>query len=408
MFLRAFTAVLMSALFLVPPAWSQVSPESAEKYNAGQDMFKKRRYQDALVAFEEAVKLDAKNAQGYRGMAKTYLKLRNYPQAVESFQMAVGVKPDYLEAYYELGQLQLTTLREYEKAQSTFQSILEMDPDFQEGKVRDLLKAAYVKQGSNYHRQKNFKKAAAQYENAAQLDPTDATVFYNLGLANRFSRNYTKARNAFSTATDLNSKYAKAHRALGHLYRITKKNSQAIRSYGKAIDSDPGCKDKRNIYAYISLGKVYTTTKQASKAVAILQKAVTVSPKKNKAKVYIALGFAHAQRKHFKSAVSAFTQALKFDGRNAEAQYRLASAHFELKNYQNALNAARKATGSSKFRVPAHVIMGDVYDAWRPDGWKEKAIDNYKKGLKDRRNKKYCEDKIDRIINPMGEEVEGE
>ena len=408
MFLRALAAVLMSAMFLVPPAWSQVSPESAEKYNAGQDMFKKRRYQDALVAFEEAVKLDAKNAQACRGMAKTYQKLRNYPQAVESFQMAVGVKPDYLEAYYELGQLQLTTLREYEKAQSSFQSILEMDPDFQEGKVRDLLKAAYVKQGSNYHNQKNYKKAAAQYENATQLDPTDATVFYNLGLANRSARNYTKARDAFSDAIDLDPKYAKAHRALGDLYRITKKNSQAIRSYGKAIESDPGCKDKRNIYAYISLSKVYTTTKQAGKAVATLKKAVTVSPKKSKAKVYIALGFAHSQRKHFKSAVSSFTQALKFGGRNAEAQYRLASAHFELKNYQNALNAARKATGSSKFRVPAHVIIGDVYDAWRPDGWKEKAIENYKKGLNDRRNKKYCEDKIERIINPMGEEVEGE
>ena len=408
MLLRVFTAVVLSVVLLVQPAWTQVSPESAEKYNAGQDLFKKRRYQDALAAFEDAVKLDAKNAQAYRGMAKTYQKLRNYPQAVESFQMAVGVKPDYVEAYYELGQLQLTTLREYEKAQSSFQSLLEVNPDFQEGKVRDLLKAAYVKHGSGYHRQKNYKKAAAQYENATQLDPTDATVFYNLGLAHRSARNYTKARNAFTTATDLNPKYAKAHRALGDLYRITKKNSQAIRSYKKAIDSDPSCKVKSTIHAYINLGKVYTSTKQAAKAVTMLQKAVTVSPKNRKAKVYIALGFAHTQRKHFKSAVSAFTQALKFDGRNSEAQYRLASAHFELKNYQNALNAARKATGSSKFRVPAHVLMGDVFDAWRPDGWKEKAIANYKKGLKDRRNKKYCEDKIDRILNPMGEEVEGE
>jgi|GEM_PF-1048829 tetratricopeptide (TPR) repeat protein len=408
MSLRVLTAIILSLLFSVPPAWTQVSPESAEKYNAGQDMFKKRRYQDALGAFEEAVKLDAKNAQAYRGMAKTYQKLRNYPAAVESFQKAVKVKPDYLEALYELGELQITVLKEYENAQSSFQSILEVDPNFQEGKVKDLLKAAYVRQGSSYHRQKNYKKAASQYENATQLDPTDASVFYNLGLAHRSARNYTLARDAFATAVDLDPKYAKGHRALGDLYRITKKNSNAIRSYQKAIDSDPACKDKRNIYSYISLAKVYTSTKQADKAVVTLNKAVTVSPKNYKAKVYIALGFAHAQRKHFKSAVSAYTQALKFDGRNAEAQYRLASAQFELKNYQNALNAARKATGSSKFRVPAHVIMGDVYDAWRPDGWKEKAIANYKKGLGDRRNKKYCEDKIERIKNPMGEEVGGE
>ena len=105
--------------------------------------------------------------------------------------------------------------------------------------------------------------------------------------------------------------------------------------------------------------------------------------------------------RNYKSAVSAYRQALALNSRDSEAQYRVAVAYFELKQYQNALNNARRATSSSTFGVPAHVIIGDVYDAWRPQGWKEKAIRSYQKGLGDRKFKKYCEDKIDRIKNPV-------
>ena len=85
----------------------------------------------------------------------------------------------------------------------------------------------------------------------------------------------------------------------------------------------------------------------------------------------------------------------------------LAAALFELKNYDAAIASAKHALGSSRFRVPANVIIADAYEGLKQDGWKELAIAHYKKGLKDRRYQKYCEDKIDRILNPMGQ-TEGE
>ena len=54
---------MFSLSVLVAGSALAVSPESAEKYNAGQELFKKRRYQEALGAFEEAVKSDGTNAQ---------------------------------------------------------------------------------------------------------------------------------------------------------------------------------------------------------------------------------------------------------------------------------------------------------------------------------------------------------
>ncbi len=395
---------LLLCFLVFQPAWAQVAPESAEKYNDGQALFEKRRYQQALQAFEDAVKLDGNNAQAFRGMAKTYQKLKDTDKAISNFKMATVVKPDYVEAHYELGNLYYN-LKKYKDAQTSFKAVLNLDADFQDGGARKLLKAAYARQGSDYLSRKNYRKAIGEYENATQLDPTDGTNFYNLGLAARFARKIKQAEEAFATAVELNPRYAKAHRQLGDLYRVTKRNSRAIRSYKRAIDSDPNCKDKKNINAYRSLALVYNRTKQHLKAVATLRNAVAVAPtKKDKVKVYAALGHSHAQGKNYQSAVSAYRQALALNSRDSEAQYRAAVAYFELKQYQNALNHARRVVSSRKYGVPAYVIIGDVYDAWRPQGWKGKAIQNYQKGLRDRKFKKYCEDKIDRIKNPMDTE----
>ncbi len=392
---------LLLGLPFCQPAWAQVAPESAEKYNAGQALFEKRRYQQALQAFEDAVKLDGNNAQAYRGMAKTYQKLKDSEKAIANFRMATTVKADYVEAHYELGNL-FFNLRRYNDAQEAFKAVLNLDGNFQNGNARNLLKGAYSRQGREYLLRKNYRKAIEEYENATQLDPTDATNFYNLGLAARNARKIKQAETAFTTAVELNPTYAKAHRQLGDLYRLTKRSSRAIRSYGKAIDSDPNCKDRKNINAYRSLAVVYNQTKQHSKAVSILRKGVAVAPtKRDKVRIYTALGYSHALGKNYKSAVSAYQQALALDSRDSEARYRAAVAYFELKQYQNALNYARRAARDRRFGVPAYVIMGDVYDAWRPQGWKEKAIQNYSRGLRDRKFKKYCEDKIDRIKNPV-------
>ncbi len=385
---------LLLVLLVASSAPAQVSPESAEKYVEGQGLFKKRRYQEALGLFEEAIKLDGKNAQAYRAMGLTYKKLRNYPKAMESLQMAVTIKPDYASAYYDLGQIQYQALEKYEDAQSSFKQVLEIDPAFEDGRAREYLKAACVKQGRAHYKQRNYRKAAREYEDACQLDPSDALSFYNLGLAYRKARNYKEAVESLTTAIDLNPHYGKALRALGDLYRDTKKNSLAIKTYRKAIESEP-----ENATAYRSLSIVYVRSKQPDKAIQILRRAAKVAPKDSK--VQSALGYAQMQKKDFKSAIKSYQLSLSLNGNNPQAHYRLADAYLEAKQYQRAMLSARKAL-RSKFSVPANVILGDAYAGLRPEGWKGKAISHYEKGLKDRRYQKYCEDKIDRIVNPMG------
>ena len=110
------------------------------------------------------------------------------------------------------------------------------------------------------------------------------------------------------------------------------------------------------------------------------------------------MGKAYFDARQYKSSVAAYRKALRIKN-TAEANYRITEPYFGLKQYQNAIIHANKALSSSKWRVAANVILGDCY---RELGQKEKAIAHYKKGVNNRQYKKYCEDQIDRILNPMG------
>jgi len=406
--------VLTLCLFLAVAASAQVSPESAQKYQEGQELFKKRRYEDALKTFDEAVKLDADNAQAYQAMGLTYQKLRRWEDAVEAHGMAASVKADYAAAYYAVGQVRFQRLRQFEEAQKSFKQVLEIDPGFQEGKARAYLKAAYVKQGGLYFRGKNYRSAVVQYENASQLDPSDASVFYNLGLAQKAARNSRRAREALQTAVDLDPKHTKAYKSLGDIYKDIQQYRNATRSYNKAIQIEPGYMD-----AYLSLAEIYIEkTKQPAKAVSALRKAVAVpladitayykkaksraKPKEKLSDAYMNLGYAYAKQKKFQSAVANYRKALEITPKDAFINYRLSEAYLESEQYQRAINAARKSFSSRKYGIPSHIVAANAYEALKPEGWKDRAISHYKKGLADRRYKKHCEDKIDRINNPMG------
>ena len=112
----------------------------------------------------------------------------------------------------------------------------------------------------------------------------------------------------------------------------------------------------------------------------------------------VALGKAYSDAKQYQNAIANYKKALTIK-ESAEGNYRISVAYFETKQYQSSIASANKALSSRDWAVRAHVILGDCY---RELGEKEKAVEHYKKGTTDRIYKKYCEDQIDRILNPMG------
>ena len=87
----------------------------------------KANYAEAIDDFNEAIRLvpDFANAFNNRGVA--YRNMGDIDRAVADYDQAIRIEPDYIAAFYNRG-LALADKREYGKAISDFTAVLRLDP----------------------------------------------------------------------------------------------------------------------------------------------------------------------------------------------------------------------------------------------------------------------------------------
>jgi Flp pilus assembly protein TadD len=58
-----------------------------------------------LKAYKKATQFDAHNAQAHNNLGVAYIERGNLKDAIESLNMAIAVKPDFVESHYNLSSL---------------------------------------------------------------------------------------------------------------------------------------------------------------------------------------------------------------------------------------------------------------------------------------------------------------
>ena len=71
---KRFSCLLMAALFLFLAACASQSPSWQEQYDLGVRYLSEGNYQEAIVAFEAAIKIDPRRGEAYLGLAEACLK----------------------------------------------------------------------------------------------------------------------------------------------------------------------------------------------------------------------------------------------------------------------------------------------------------------------------------------------
>jgi len=278
---------------------SHLSPEEKKKKEdaklaieakeRGNKLYKSKKFDDALSAYDEAIALDPTNMTFISNKAAVYFTTKKYDECIEACKEAVEVGKDNrapfedrakaltrcAKAYQKKGDLsnaiemcKSAQLESYDKATQRLMKTMELEKRQKDAlDYQDDDKAEEAKQTGNTHfRNKEYGKAVEAYEEAVKRAPKNATIRNNLAAALCKIMDFNGAKREIEVALDLDPKYVKAWARKADIEVLMKENHKALESYKKGLELDPSnavCKEGlRKVTAMINYGQANMTEEE--------------------------------------------------------------------------------------------------------------------------------------------------
>ena len=221
---------------------------------------------------------------------------------------------------------------------------------------RDKFMAA----GQQYLQKKDYARAILQFRDAAQVMPKDPEVYYQLGIAYAYSRDYNMAVRSFQRTLALNPHHVGAELGISQIYAHTNNpallkdaetrlnallagpsvspdtlntlaltewqlgnHDEAIERLEEALAQSPG-----QLVSSVMLAGAELEGRDAKGAEEVLKKAVIAAPDSSEAHRFLG-GFYHSQRK-FPQAEGELRKSMELDKKNGMAALELAEVELAM------------------------------------------------------------------------------
>lgn len=171
-----------------------------EKCLEGDQLLKQQQYAQALQAYEEALRMDARNFHAWNGKGTALYSQGNYKKAFEAYQRATEIEPDHPVVWVSAG-MALNRLQRYSQALVHFERALSIDPQYV---------AAWTGKADAQLDMNMPEEAIASYQRALAYDPYNFQAWNGLGNARSFLRDFAGAVDAYSRALLVNPRSAVA------------------------------------------------------------------------------------------------------------------------------------------------------------------------------------------------------
>lgn len=206
-----------------------------------------------------------------RDVGEGFLAARNIPRAIYHLQKAQQAYPKEPSVYFDLG-LAFQAKGEPEKATEYFNKAIKLKPNYSE---------AYLQLGNLEFDRKNYKGAISRYKKALEneLYTTPHFAHFNIGRVHHVQKNYAAAIERYERSLRLVPDYTDAHYFRGALYLELKEPDKALKSLEKAVlYGQPYPRAK------MTMGKALIELGQKEKAVKALKECLGERPPEDVAK----------------------------------------------------------------------------------------------------------------------------
>ncbi len=196
--------------------------KSAGSYlNVGLRLARRKRNEDAALAFRHAIKLRPDYTQAYCSLGNVQQELGKPDLAEENYRMAIQVGPEDVNGYLAMGRF-LSDRGDFATALKHIEKAIELNPDRGE---------AHFGRGVIKSKLKNWSEAAESFRRAAELDPGRPEPWMRLGLMSMHMEDYDQAEVLFHQVIRLRPELAEVHCNLGHLLTRQGRFSEALVAY---------------------------------------------------------------------------------------------------------------------------------------------------------------------------------
>ena len=127
---------------------------------------------EAIEAYKKCISLKPDFADAYFNMGIALKDRGRYEEAIEAYKKAISIKPDYPQAYLNIGDA-LQNQGKYDEAIDAHKKAILLKPDYAD---------AYYNQGLALHKQDKLDEAIEAYNKAISLKPDYAEAHYNLSF----------------------------------------------------------------------------------------------------------------------------------------------------------------------------------------------------------------------------------
>ena len=173
-------------------------------------------------------------------------------------------------------------------------------------------------------------RAIEAYSYAVNLNPQNANVYNNRGVAYGNKNDFDNAMQDHNTAIELNPCESDFYTARGAAYVDQEDFDNAIQDYDMAIQLD-----SHSTEAYYNRGIAYAAKDAVDKAIIDYDTAIKLNPQH--AEAYNNRGIAYGRKNKLNNAIQDFDMAIRINPRHTEAYYNRGIAYADKNDFDNAI-----------------------------------------------------------------------
>ena len=377
--LHIFLAAVFTVLTCLP-SYAAISGEAYRSYVRGLLASRSGELKDAVREYERVIELDGDAMAVYRDLTLAYWQLGEPEKSLQAAEKLESVSEKNVDNQMFLGGFYLMAGKTA-MARSAWEKALVIDPDNETAMVY----LAACSAGDDPQ------KAVEYWQQFITREPTSAEGYYQYAIACEKLGKLDKAREAFLKVISLRPESIEAYISIAQIYEKEGKFVAAVQQYERSLELDPG-----NMTLLMYVGGLYYRLKNYAASEELFLRAQKINPDDSAVSLWLGLlaegrkdwavaaryfeqvsaheknvsvltrlSYYYSMLKKNDLALACLEKVVQLEPDNAQANYLLGLANYDLKKYGRAEKNFMRALELKPGFEEVYFNLGILYERWK-------------------------------------------